>query len=599
LLRADAQDVSVIRQSLAGHKDALLAEYWRVLEKPRQEERGKALQAASALALYDPRNPLWEKIRIDVANRLVAENSFSAARWVDALYLVADQLRDPLTAIFRDEKRSEAERSLAASALAEYVSDQPVELAELLMDASEKQFTALFPLVEKRSDQTAPLLEMELTKKPPSRKGKLLMEVDNKDWDQFYRRQANAAVALIRMGRTDKSWFLLKHNPDPSLRSYLLHSLGPLGVEPDLVASRLNHENDVCIRRGLILSLGEYAEGRLSTTERDVLTMRLLDLYRKDPDPGIHGATDWLLRQWRNENQIKEIDKDLGKLPLPTLGGNQGAASSQENNRGWYVNSQGQTMVIVRGPVEFEMGEGASQHRERIGQSFAVANKEVTVDQFERFLTDNPELRTEYNKSVSPSSQCPQVTVSWYQAAAYCDWLSKQEGLPKEQRCYLPNGESRFATGMRLAPRHLRLTGYRLPTESEWECACRAGTKTNYCFGNPEEILVKYGWAQRVAKGRTWLVGSLKPNDFGIFDMHGNAWEWCQDIDLEYSTFAVGKPGKSIDYGTAVEDRDKRSLRGGAFLPDPGYMHSDSRFRHEPNFAYTLDGFRPARTICW
>ena len=125
LLRADAQDISVIRQSLAGHKDALVAECWRVLEKPTQEDQGKALQAASALALYDPENPLWEKIRIDVANRLVAENAYVVARWIDALRPVAKQLSDPLIAVFRDEKRGESERTLAASALAEYLSDQP------------------------------------------------------------------------------------------------------------------------------------------------------------------------------------------------------------------------------------------------------------------------------------------------------------------------------------------------------------------------------------------------------------------------------------------------------------------------------------------
>ena len=87
--------------------------------------------------------------------------------------------------------------------------------------------------------------------------------MDNKAWDKFYKRQANAAVALIRMGRTEKSWSLLKHSPDPSLRSYLVHRLGPLGVEPGLLIAKLDQESDVSIRRALILSLGEYEEGRL------------------------------------------------------------------------------------------------------------------------------------------------------------------------------------------------------------------------------------------------------------------------------------------------------------------------------------------------
>ena len=268
-------------------------------------------------------------------------------------------LSDPLTAVFRDEKRGESERTLAASALAEYLSDQPRDLAGLLMDATEKQYAALYPRVEGRSEQTAPLLEEELSRKPPSvTTGMETTDVDSKVWDKFYKRQANAGVALIRMGRTEKSWSLLKHSPDPSLRSYLVHRLGPLGVEPGLLIAKLDQESDVSIRRALILSLGECEEGRISTAERDVWTTKLLDLYRNDPDPGIHGAAEWLLRQWRNENQIQGIDKELGKLPLPTLRADQGEASSKGNNRRWYINSQGQTMVVVRGPVEFEMGEG-------------------------------------------------------------------------------------------------------------------------------------------------------------------------------------------------------------------------------------------------
>ena len=100
-----------------------------------------------------------------MANRLVAENAYVIAKWIDALRPVSKQLRDPLIAVFHDEKRGESERTLAASALAEYLSDQPIDLPGLLMDATEKQFAALYPSVERRSEQTAPLLEVELSTK--------------------------------------------------------------------------------------------------------------------------------------------------------------------------------------------------------------------------------------------------------------------------------------------------------------------------------------------------------------------------------------------------------------------------------------------------
>ena len=94
------------------------------------------------------------------------------AGWIDALRPVANWLRDPLIAVFRDENREEFERTLAASALAEYLSDQPANLAGLLMDATEKQFAALYPSVEVKSVQTAFHLEEELSQKPPDVTGK-------------------------------------------------------------------------------------------------------------------------------------------------------------------------------------------------------------------------------------------------------------------------------------------------------------------------------------------------------------------------------------------------------------------------------------------
>ena len=143
MLHAHSNEISVILMSLTGYTNGLVADCWRILEKPTQEDQGKSLQAACALASYDPKNPRWSNIRDDVANRLVAENAYGVASWIDALLPVANQLRDPLVAIFHDDKRGESERTLAASALAEYLDDQPRVLTKLLMDAIEKQFGTL------------------------------------------------------------------------------------------------------------------------------------------------------------------------------------------------------------------------------------------------------------------------------------------------------------------------------------------------------------------------------------------------------------------------------------------------------------------------
>src|SRR5262249_19051892 len=162
---------------------------------------------------------------------------------------------------------------------------------------------------------------------------------------------------------------------------------------------------------------------RLPPAERELLIPRLVELCR-DEDAGIHAAAAWLLQQWGEAEKVRQIDRELmGKA---------------EGKRQWYVNGQGQTMVIVS-PGEFWMGEANERQRRRIEHRFALAAREVTVAEFQDFRKEH-----KYEKRWAPTKDCPVNMVSWYDAAAYCNWLSEQEKIDKKEWCYLPNDQGDY-----------------------------------------------------------------------------------------------------------------------------------------------------------
>src|SRR5262249_21765111 len=158
---------------------------------------------------------------------------------------------------------------------------------------------------------------------------------------------------------------------------------------------------------------------------------------------------------------------------------------------------QEQTLVKVPAGAPFWMGSPGHEagriavneplHRVRIPRSFALAAKEVTVEQFLRF---RPEHRYVARYSSRPDG--PLVNVTWYDAAEYCNWLSAKEGLPREEWCYVPTLPGAYGPGMRMAPDYLKKRGYRLPAEAEWECACRAGSVTSRFYGDSEALLAEH-----------------------------------------------------------------------------------------------------------
>ncbi len=260
-------------------------------------------------------------------------------------------------------------------------------------------------------------------------------------------------------------------------------------------------------------------------------------------------------------------------------------------------------MVVIPGPVEFAMGRPGVDDaqsadrwpRVRISRTYAIAAKRVATAQYKRFLQDTPELPHTYTKALMDApADLTQVSVNWYEAAQYCRWLSEQEGIPEDQMCYPPIPD--IKEGMTLPSGYLQRTGYRLPSEAEWEYACRSGTETLRFYGSAEELLAEYEWYEVNSKNDVRPVGLLKPNDFGLFDMLGNVTDWCQEAD-RYEAVAVPIPFDDAEDASPLDNAVRRVIRGSAFWSDPQALTSIHRSRFWPKSSGGGVGFRVARTL--
>ena len=159
--------------------------------------------------------------------------------------------------------------------------------------------------------------------------------------------------------------------------------------------------------------------------------------------------------------------------------------------------------------------------------------------------------------------------------------------------CYPPIAE--IKEGMTLPRDYLSRTGYRLPTEAEWELSCRSGAATSRYYGQANQLLGQYAWYANTSDDRTWPVGRLIPNDLGLFDMQGNVQEWCQEQYADYSR-VLGSVSAEAEDTMTLKNSVRRILRGGSFGVRASDVRSAHRSFNRPPNRYDNSGFRVAKT---
>ncbi len=268
-----------------------------------------------------------------------------------------------------------------------------------------------------------------------------------------------------------------------------------------------------------------------------------------------NGAYEWA--QWHHSMAYHSI-KSMKNRDLATVNRWRALWLELEDGRGTTTHRRifGQIIEGFRrcpkdptliGPQKFIMGSPETEehrhddedlHAEEV-EPFLTHKAPVTNEQFELYDPDHKQLRDEYSRNANQ----PAIYVSFWEAACFALW-----------------------------------TGNRLPTEVEWEYACRAGTTTAYCFGDDPKELGKYAWFSDNSGGKTHAVGKKEPNAWDLFDMQGNVWEWCDSV---YEAGALA-----------------RVLRGGSWGSNGGSCRSAYRRGDEPDARSRYYGFRLAAVPC-
>jgi formylglycine-generating enzyme required for sulfatase activity len=239
--------------------------------------------------------------------------------------------------------------------------------------------------------------------------------------------------------------------------------------------------------------------------------------------------------------------------------------------------SQAEAGMVKIPAGSFVMGDeeevDATPHEVSVSD-FLIDTHLVTQEQYEKLMHDNP--------SRWKGNQNPVEQIRWSDAVRYCNARSEAENL---QPCYdLNTWKCDFSAN-----------GYRLPTEAEWEYACRAGTKTVYFFGNDSSQLKDYAWFEDNSGGKPHPVGQKPANAWGLYDICGDVWEWCNDF---YQVDYYGQSPKDDPKGP--ETGDTKVLRGGAWNSSAECSRSGYRYNEAPGYAdvcfgYDIYGFRCVR----
>lgn len=278
------------------------------------------------------------------------------------------------------------------------------------------------------------------------------------------------------------------------------------------------------LRDGKLLEKARAWRDRAATLDRTVR-----DLVTATRTEGLRDAVTELLKYWPQRADLRRLLEILPKEPDKEI-----------------VNSVGMKLVVVRAGT-FLLAEAGTHREVAISRPFYLGVYPVTQQEYKKVMGANP---SHFKGSLFMRNwDHPVEMVTWDMAVEFCHRLSSRSEEKRAARLY------------------------RLPTEAEWEYACRAGTRTAYSFGDDASALANHAWFSANSGSRTHPVGQKRPNAWGLHDMHGHVWEWCGDQYSDYNLEDKKDHQREQNRGTRV-------MRGGSWYSGPEFCRAAFRNRN-------------------
>jgi hypothetical protein len=228
-------------------------------------------------------------------------------------------------------------------------------------------------------------------------------------------------------------------------------------------------------------------------------------------------------------------------------------------------------------------------------RSFAILDREITFEELSAFAPDFIEIMNQFS-ALDNDVGCG---IDWYDCVMFARWLGAELGFPESSQGYptpdtSETSETTTDATARQIPRNWKLNldarGFRLPTSAEWEVATRCGTKTSFAFGNDYLRLGNFGWFVENSGKKLHPPKLLRPNCRGLFDVHGNVWEWTHDWVEDFRN-TVQRDPQGADDGT------EKVFRGGGLVTGPAYCRAAFQPNRQPNQRSDDLGFRLALSL--